>query len=160
MTTVTLSSDHPGKATVHSLPCKIKYTGKAKVSDYFVETAPNTVIPNGCGIDGSIIGNKLDQSKYSYDRPVCYFRGRALLKKTVKLDDGVKGFKLQHTPTGNNTETVWATKGVFDEMNVWSLSNKSRDKYEKNINNWFKISQIVHGSVDDETNEKAIDNEQ
>ena len=158
MTTVSLTSEHPIKVTVHSLPCKIRYTGKAKVSDYFIETEPDAVIPNQCGMNGSIIGNELDQSKYSYKKPYCYFRGRALLKNTVKFDKAIKGYRLQHTQTANNTESVWETTGVFEEVNVWSLTNKTRDKYEKSVNNWFKISQALHDPV--ETPTEPTQNEQ
>ena len=147
MTTLSLHENHPKEITINSLPCNIKYTGKANVTDFFVETAPNSKLPNQCGINGSIVDNKLDQEKYSYDEPSVYFRGRALLKRTIKFDDGIKGFYLKKTETANNIESVWETQGKFDQINVWRLTNKKRIKYENTINNWFKISAAINDSV-------------
>merc|ERR1719334_2041100 len=131
MTTVSLNPEHPSKVTVHSLPCKIKYTGKSNVSDWFPEQDPNAKIPNACGIDGSIVDNELQQQKYSHSRPSSYFRGRAVLKNTVKFDKGIRGFKLNKVQTASNTESVWSTEGTFKHINVWSLTTKSRTKHEQ-----------------------------
>eukprot|EP01084_Bolivina_argentea_P219092 371669_1 len=141
MTTVSLQRNHPKKVNVHSLPCKIKYTGKAKVSDYFVETEAGAPLPNECGINGSIVNDTLKQDKYSYDQNSCYFRGRALLKSTIEFKDGICGYEL------NKTETAWETKGVFEHINVWRLTNKKRDKYERTINNWYTINAALHNPI-------------
>ena len=162
MTTLSMHDNHPNDVTINSIPCKIKYTGKAKVSDFFVEAQPNSKIPNECGINGSIVDNELDQSKYSYDKPSTYFRGRALLKSEMKFDDGIKGFYLKKTETANNIDFVWETQGKFDKINVWRLTNKNRDKYDATINNWFKISSAINDPIKDasESNDNCKNKEE
>jgi len=91
------------------------------------------------------VDNKLQQQKYSYSRPSAYFRGRALLKSTVRFNEGIQGFKLNKVQTANHAEKVWSTEGTFDQIHVWSLNNKSRIKHEQSINNWFKLSAAIHG---------------
>merc|ERR1719244_1747506 len=80
-----------------------------------------------------------------YNKPSAYFRGRAVLKNTVPFDSGIRGFKLTKIQTASHTEKVWSTEGTFDEMHVWSLTNKSRTKHEQSINDWFKLSAAIHG---------------
>eukprot|EP01084_Bolivina_argentea_P124394 220425_1 len=148
MTTISLHANHPNKVTIHSLPCKIKHTGPAKVSDYFIETELEAKLPNDCGIDGSIVDNKLQQKKYSYNETNAYFRGRALLKNVMKFDEGICGYQLNQADTGNDTDKVWETKSVFKHINIWKLTNKQREKYENTINNWYKISAAIHGPIE------------
>ena len=156
MSTLSLRSNHPNKVTIHSLPCKIKYSGKAKVSDYFIETEPKSKLPNECGLNGSIIDNKLQQEQYQYDDTCTYFRGRALLKSEMKFNDGICGFQLKKTQTANNTENVWETNGKFDKINVWRLTNKERNKYENTINNWFEISSAINDPIKEIKESKSI----
>ena len=148
MSTLCLHDNHPTKVVIHSIPFKIKYDGKANISDYFIPNEGGSELANGCGINGSIVDNKLDQNKYSFNNKThCYFRGRALLKNIVKFDDGICGYKLKKTETADNTQNVYETIGVFDNINVWQLTNRKRTKYENTINNWFKISSAIHDTV-------------
>mmetsp|Transcript_50699 Transcript_50699/g.84303 ORF Transcript_50699/g.84303 Transcript_50699/m.84303 type:complete len:163 (+) Transcript_50699:49-537(+) len=160
MATISLHVDHPQKVTVHSLPCKIKYSGKAAISDYFIERDSDAALPNETGITGSIVGNELKQAKYKYDETSAYFRGRALLKNSVEFKDGVCGYRLKQTQTANNSEKVWQTNGSFKEVQCWRLNNKKRTKYEHALNDWFKISEAIHGTSDSGENQSREEQKQ
>ncbi|XP_064479348.1 uncharacterized protein LOC135392572 [Ornithodoros turicata] len=116
---------------IHLLPCEIKHSGKAKVSNYF-----ETMIE-----DSKEFPNTLKSS----------FRGRPLLGRDVSVPADYKGVVFKNLPTeSGETKSFYARCG-FDKLTYWKWSHppSGNDKVVL-MQDWFAVAKALHGEDSDE----------
>ena len=146
-------------STVHSLPCKIHYDGRAAVSLYFqpveLPCRGNSSAQDDISSDSDVISSNDDCPKNSDDDktknkrkigdsadPVSFvaqFRGRELRGKKYELPDGVQGVVLRGTTVERR----------FGDMHIWDHDVEplaTKNSVEKALD-WCQIARAVHAPV-------------
>lgn len=114
-------------AEVHHLPCKIKHTGPARVSSYFVVAERDAA------------------------ESECTFRGRKLVGVRARVPEGACGLVLTHCaePAEPPAERRWEA-AAFDELRWWGADFPSAPSAMQTAAAWLETAAAVHDEILDE----------
>ncbi|KAI9199468.1 ribonuclease H2, subunit C [Polychytrium aggregatum] len=117
---------------IHLLPCRIGYSGPAKVDQYFVVTPrPST-----------------DHPASSTAEWESSFRGRALRGRTVQLPPGYKGTVYAHPTEGDDTSSgpdLSRPTRIFEEFVVWGHDQVDPVTHPAiNLSRWIEVAEALH----------------
>jgi hypothetical protein len=122
------------KTVCHVVPCRIHYTGSAKVHKYFKPREPSGI---------------------------AYLRGRELRRHKIVLPEGYVGAILQEAEVSfrdrqrsmiDHQDHLQDTRKFvveesFKEINVWghgTLPDPSHDPWICGMTDWIKVAQLLH----------------
>lgn len=111
-------------AVVHHLPCKIKHTGTARVSTFFV-----------------VVERGETQSE-------CTFRGRRLVGVRARVPEGSRGLVLKQSaePAEPPAERRWEAD-TFDTLTWWGADFPSAPNALHSATAWFETAAAVHDEI-------------
>lgn len=112
------------KVTLHRLPCNVKYSGPARVSDYF---EPNI-----------LTGSKDNKRTAS-------FRGRPLHGNQVEVPPKYKASLLTKQESGDDLK--FRRGQDCDKVIVWELDREPKQSpFNKGLQ-WIQIASAIHGDL-------------
>lgn len=116
-------------SSCHRIPCRIKFSGSAKVSDYFEPTIKRNEDKNHSHLESS-------------------FRGRPLLGTSLQLPSGYKGALLDRQ---DKDEKIRFSKSKsFDSITAWELDRDPKLSQLHKAYQWMQVASSIHGQVLDQ----------
>jgi ribonuclease H2 subunit C len=120
------SADADGAGEVHHLPCKIKFTGPARVSTFFV----------------------VSQASAAGSETRCSFRGRRLVGTRVPMPEGTRGFVLRKraaAPSEPETpaENRWQAD-AFASLTWWGADFPAVPTAMHTVAAWMETAAALH----------------
>lgn len=152
------STRRDSSETVHLLPCHIKYSGPAPVSEFFHST---TAKPDGGDErEAYFRGRKLVGTSYSVpqDHIGLVFNSSAtsntqsvsstpITKRQARGDDA-QSEEVSEGDAEMEELTTWTAKSKFDKIVVYTNSGSltsNEDHVSRGLNEWFDLANAMHG---------------
>ncbi|KAL5008636.1 hypothetical protein ScPMuIL_014217 [Solemya velum] len=134
------SFDRADENKCHLLPCKLKYNGDAKVSEYF-ESSIRRTTDNG--------SEQLTSS----------LRGRPLNGEEISVPHAYTGVILKENrkPVIEDEERNLVVTGKFKVMTYWNLDKvPTADDHLRQAMGWIDIAKALHRPVQEESSQMSV----
>jgi hypothetical protein len=127
-----MADDRQPAVEVHHLPCKIKYTGAARVSTFF------------------LVSQSADAGVGAPEQALSTFRGRRLVGARVPVPDGSRGYVLRRCNDPEEPEAGvehrWQGE-PFEALTWWGADFPSAPTAMHTASAWLELSAAVQDEV-------------